>query len=252
MISAMDKHREPLWQSHWDEARKAKAERRRQNREDWQKSRVNSNQRRERVLEATVEVSAEPIADDDAMADSASLRRLRKIMLDDQAALHRRIDASEIVLSYELGPGAVAGVAPDEIAAVSYQFLKQVIDDTNVPEALSFRALALVAKVENTRAQIKNAGEMVREKRELLCNLINSARRMALYRAKCWPPPRDVQWFVTLADNIPLPGSWVGMVWPPVITSPSYRRDAERFHEELRSMRASNRDDDWEKLLPAA
>ena len=157
-----------------------------------------------------------------------------------------------------MGPGAVAGVDPDAVAADSYRFLRAVVDASDVPEGLMFRALRAVAQVENTRAAIRNAGEMLGVKKEMLVNLINSVRRAALADAGVWADTvrRGERWFVDMNDNVALPASWLRMGWPLTEIAVSYcvAGDAERFRRELRSIHAMNRSDDWERLLavPAA
>jgi hypothetical protein len=233
----------------WANARHAKDQRRAENRAKWSERRDWSDDNQHKVDTGT---PAEPIADDDAMT-SASLKRLRRTMLDNRIPLRRRLDCAEVVLSYELGPGAAAGADPETIAAVSYQFLKLVADDPDAPEALSFRALRLVAQVENARAQVRNTAEQLYEKRALLVGLANAERRRHLLSIGKWPPPEGVHW-LDVSDAIPLPSSWIAMQWPLTSISASYQRgDVEAFRAQLRSIRATNRDDRfWDEFSPDA
>lgn len=207
---------------------------------DSEKNSVNRVVKRNITLDAARAAAAAIEADANG---SASLNQLRRIMADGGTELFRRLDAAEIVLSYELGPGAASGVEPDTIAAGSYQFLKMVIADPNVPEALSFRALALVARVENARADVRNASETVQAKRELLVAAVNAARRQTLVAEKQWPQ-RDRQWWLETADKFDWPEGWPGMwQWPPATIAPAYQRKGAHAGESLRTVRATNRDD---------
>jgi hypothetical protein len=232
----------------WANARQAKDQRRAENRRKWSERRDWSD---DNQLKVETAIPADAV-DDDAMT-SASLKRLRRTMLDNRMPLRRRLDCAEVVLSYELGPGAAAGADPDTIAAVSYQFLKLVADDPQAPEALSFRALRLVAQVENARAQVRNTSEQLYEKRALLVGLANAERRRHLRSIGKWPPPKDVHW-LDVSDAIALPSSWVAMQWPLTSISACYRRgDVEAFRAQLQAIRATNREDRfWDDFGPAA
>jgi hypothetical protein len=176
---------------------------------------------------------------------SASLRRLRSIMADNDAPLFRRLDAAEIILGYELAPGALAGTDPDTVAASSYQFLNVVIAEPTVSEALEFRALKAIAQVENARAQIRNAGEQLGMKRAMLVDLVNTERRVVLVARGAWPCAS--RWWLDTADVFAWPPDWPGMwSWPPSAIAEGYRRDAASFRETLRAVRATNRDDRWD------
>jgi hypothetical protein len=92
-----------------------------------------------------------------APATAGACRKMRAIMADPNARLYRRLDAAEVVLSYECGVGAGVGVDPETIAAASFKFLRAAADDVSTPEALKFRALKSIVAVENARAQAKSS-----------------------------------------------------------------------------------------------
>jgi hypothetical protein len=121
----MDKTRETLWHKNWSEARKAKEQRRAANCEAWANSPQNAANRHKDTLGA---VAPEIVAEANDEGGSVSLAKMRAIMADPEAPLYRRLDAAEVVLTYELGPGAAVGVDSDQIAAASYRFLKAVVE----------------------------------------------------------------------------------------------------------------------------
>jgi hypothetical protein len=232
--------------------REARAVKREANRAAWRAAPNNGNNRasieRERLKAARLE--ATPIDDDDH--GSASLRQLRALMNDGGTPLYRRLDAAEIVLSYELGPGAAVGSDPDMIAVASYRFLKMVIDDVDTPEALRFRALKCVAQVENRRSELRNNAEALYEKRAMLIGLANSERRSYLVETGQWPPAADTRW-LEVSDAIALPSSWVAMQWPPAATSHAYRgHDLVAFRAMLRQVSGGDDDDFWVRYGPMA
>jgi hypothetical protein len=173
----MDKDRETLWHNHWTEAKKAKAERREANRAAWQASKKNAINQREATLDAIApEVAIEPIAD--AVQANGSLARMRAIMADPDAPLYRRIDAAEVILAYELGPGAAVGIDPDQIAAPAYRFLKAVVEASETPEALQFKALKLIVGIENSRKAAVQSSDQYAANKELLRRMVNGLRHM--------------------------------------------------------------------------
>jgi hypothetical protein len=124
------------WTEAWREAQKAKDERRKENREKWAKRRDWSDDNEHKIAVAIEANGA---------GGSRSLAALRTIMADPDTPLHRRLGAAEVVLAFELGPGAAVGADVDKIAAGSYQFLNAVIDTPGTPEALRFRCLKMIA-----------------------------------------------------------------------------------------------------------
>jgi hypothetical protein len=224
------------------------SERRRQNQIAWANSPNNSSNRVARQIQAAkaarLNIAAEVVSDANG---SASLHRLRRIMGSPDIQLYRRMDAAEIILGYELAPGAVAGADPDEISAGSYRFLKAVIDDPETPEALEFRALKCIAQVENARAQIRNAGEQLGMKRALFVELVNAERRHTLIAAGKWPASGP--WCLETSDTFVWSADWPGLWgWPPRAIGAAYKPDSrDAFRTMLRSVRATNRDDDWDK-----
>jgi hypothetical protein len=137
----------------WEAAKKARAEHRRRNQEAWAASPLNAQNQRKQAFSAAPEIQSDARGETDS--GLASLAKLRSIMGSSSIPLHRRIDAAELLVQFEVAPGAVVNVDPDEVAASSYQFLRTVADSPEAPEPLRFRALRSVAIVENARASIK-------------------------------------------------------------------------------------------------
>jgi hypothetical protein len=246
----MDKARETLWHEHWKAARSAKEERRRQNRERWRNSAANAMNQRVAIAP---EIAADPVED---AAETGSLAKLRALMADSNQPLHRRIDAAEVLVQFEVAPGAASNVDPNEVAAQSFQFLRAVVDAAGTPEALRFRALKCVASIENARAQITKGNVTNIAKRELLVHLVNSERNRLLRKNGRWDAvvASNEQWFVAAADDLdPLPADWFSdrWQWPTGVFTDQLGRgcDVTAFKQALISVRARNRDDNWERLL---
>jgi hypothetical protein len=250
----MDKERSSLWHQHWAEAKKAKEDRRRQNREGWAVSPHNSHNRHKQdavVLGLSLDEEAA------AGGGSASLRKMRAIMADTNAQLYRRLDAAEIVLSYELSPGAAVGADPNTIAAASYHFLKAVADDPQVPEALKFRALKSIVAIENQRVQVKNSAAEYDTKKRLSIALCNAERGRALRAAGVWRQviERNEPWFLEAGDDLAAPPGWFdgGWHWPTSSFAAQLEHaDPERiaaFKQELLNIRATNRVDRFDEIL---
>ena len=211
---------------------------------------------RRRPVVATVAAPADQIGD---AVLSASLSKMRQIMLDDSVGLNRRLDAAEVCLDHELGPGAGVGVPPDEIASQAYQFCRAVAD-SNAPETPRFRALRAMVRIENVRKTVQNSSTQYGEKRELLRCLVNAERRRLLAECGRWPPGTD-GWALRSNDTFDWPEGWPGdWAWPPADCGE--RLDAARckpatelqgsiagFRAKLRAVRATNRRDHWEELL---
>jgi hypothetical protein len=189
---------------------------------------------------------------------------MRAIMADPEVPLYRRLDAAEVVLTYELGPGAAVGVDPEQIAATSFRFLKTAVDAAETPEALRFRALKSIVAIENRRKSAGQGSDQFALKRELQLRLINAARRHILIEAGVWVDVvrRSERWSLTLDDDFDWlpgwPGSWV---WPPPDLAARIERakkqlsqkatvaHSDAFRVALRAVRARNRVDDWERLF---
>jgi hypothetical protein len=230
----------------WQKAKEAKAKRRAENREKWSRRRDWSSEEEHKIA---VDIEDTPGSSDEHV--SASLRQMRAIMGDSTVALFRRLDAAEVLLSYELGPGAAVGVDPELIASTSYRFLKAVVEDSSTPEALRFRALKSIVAVENARAQAKSSAVTNAEKRELLLRLVNAERVRALRASGNWPEAvkGGDQWALKRSDDFSWPDGWPGdWPWPCKTFSTALEQvhDVTTFREQLRSVRARNRADDWE------
>jgi hypothetical protein len=234
----------------WEKAKAEKAERRASNRKAWAERRKDwSDDRTHKV-----EIPAEAIG---ATGGSASLQKLRRVMADPKTVLYRRIEAAEVILNYEISPAGAVGLDPDFIAASSYRFLRQVADDPGTPDNLRFRCLKAIVTIENARVQVRNTGEQVHQKRELQLQLVNAERRRELAAAGVWESVvhTGARWALEADDQFDwLPGWPGGWTWPLDGFSADYRGggDAERFRRQLRQVRARNRVDDWEALLPVA
>ena len=113
----------PRWTDDHREARRvAKEAKRAANREAWSLNRLNANHQRQETLAAVVpEIPADPAS------EGGSLAKMRSIMADTAAPLYRRLDAAEVILTYELAPGSAVGVPAEQIAATSYRFLTRLI-----------------------------------------------------------------------------------------------------------------------------
>jgi hypothetical protein len=228
----------------WEEAKKAKAKRRKANQEKWAQRRDWSDDNQHKV-DVAIEANG--------AGGSRSLAALRTIMADPDTPLHRRLDAAEVVLAYELGPGAAVGADVEQIAAGSYVFLNTVIDTPGTPEALRFRCLKMVASVENARAASKNTIAQDAAKRILVRNLVNAERTRAIRASGNWPEAvKTTAWALTSVDTFEWPTGWPGdWSWPLASFSVLLEQafDVTTFRELLLSIRASNRPDDWEKFL---
>jgi hypothetical protein len=185
------------------ERREAAAKKRAANKEAWERHPANANaawlQRQLELKEAAEIPVALP-----SVAETGSLAALRAIMADQAAPLHRRLDAAEVVLAYELAPAALANAPNDQVAAVSFMFLRAVADCVETPDALRFRALKHIAAIENARAA-KHDPDQAASEREALIASANSVRRHELRRAGCWPVPEGVRWWLDRADIVDAP-----------------------------------------------
>ena len=161
----------------YKEAREA---RRAANQEEWRRNHINSNQQTEHILSAV-------IADDEieGIGDTTPLDKLRDIMLDPRAQLYRRLDAAELVLAYELAPGALVNVPPSEVAAISFRFLRGVAEAAETPERLRFRALKSMLAIQHKRAAASSTAGQA-EKQKLQRRLGEAAPAMAADTQ--WPP----------------------------------------------------------------
>ena len=247
-----------------DEARKlAREAKRAANREAWRVSPLNANNQQQEKLEAAVEIEIEPPQPE----ETGSLAKLRGIMADSGAPLYRRIEAAEIVLSFELAPGSLAQVdaPPEQIAASAYRFLKAASDANETPEPLRFRALRALASIENARAIRSNAAAGT-ARREYLVNRINAARRSTLIAAGVWERvvADDAEWSIAMRDSFDEPdlprlgtvaiasdGTGIAARLRELSRLPErvVRAHGEAVDAILLAVRASNRPDDWERLL---
>jgi hypothetical protein len=228
----------------WEKAKADKARRRAENRAKW-------SQRRDWHDNASATAPDIELESAEDTAGSSSLAELRRITADTGAPLSRRIDAAETVISFELAPGAASDIDPDHVASSAYKFLQGVVASPATPDSLRFKALRLLASVENQRAQLRSTSASLHEKRELLTRLCNSQRVQQLRQAKRWPPPAGAQWALTLADDIPWPEGWPGSwSWPPNTSlAASMSNPSNAAGINYGAIRARNRPDDFDAIL---
>ena len=139
-------------------------------------------------------------------------------MLNDEITLYRRLNAAEVILQFELGPGAAVGVNPDTIAAGSYKFLRTLVDLPDTPEALRFRALKLIAGIENARASAKASDLSHTAKHSLLLALANAQKSRQLRASGQWENiiRAGQDWALKDSDQLNWPSGWPGTwKWPP-------------------------------------
>jgi hypothetical protein len=233
-----------------------KAARRERNRSAWRDDPLNANNVHQATREIAAPLSPEPQPDpaDDEMT-SASLRRLRSLMNDMKKPLHQRLSAAEIVIVYELGPGAAVGSDPADIAAASFRFMRAVADDPATPSALAMRALRCIASIENARAASRSTAAELFAKKEMLVGAANGERkRVMLARKGAWPPSSP-DWALNVSDTIAWPAGWPGLwQWPPDTIAHNYKgTDPTSFRSMLRQVRATNRPDTfWDEYGPDA
>jgi len=163
-------------------AKEARRKLREANREAWRWAPANANNDHKEAVEAAVAVAI----DDPALDDTLPLDKLRAIMLDPEQLLYRRLDAAELVLAYELAPGALVDVPPSEVAAISFRFLRGVAEAAETPERLRFRALKSMLAIQHKRAAAASTTGQA-EKAKLRRRLGNAAPDMPADAQ--WPPP---------------------------------------------------------------
>ena len=90
-------------------------------------------------------------------------------------------------------------------------------------------------------------------KRELLIALINAERVRTFRAAGVWfEAVKTDAWALKNGDDFPWPAGWPGdWAWPPATfwVALDQAHDVATFREQLRSIRARNRADDWEQFL---
>jgi hypothetical protein len=165
-----------------DEAKAARRKQREEKREAWRFARENANSEMLECREAVISVAINSPVDLD---DSSPLEKLRAIMLDSTQLLYRRLDAAELVLAYELAPGALVDVPPSDVAAISFRFLRGVAEATETPERLRFRALKSMLAIQHKRAAAASTTGQV-EKQKLRRRLGEAAPEMSVDAQ--WPP----------------------------------------------------------------
>ena len=161
-------------------AKAARRKLREANREAWRLARANANNDHKDAIEAAAAIAIDEPA---ALDDERPLDKLREIMLDPAVHLYRRLDAAELVLAYELAPGALVDVPPSEVAAISFRFLRGVAEATETPERLRFRALKSMLAIQHKRAAAASTTGQA-EKAKLQRRLGNAVPAM----------PADMQW----------------------------------------------------------
>ena len=243
-----------------EESRAARAAKREANRRRWEADLTNAN-----VRAAAEKAAIQPIPIElpPTTAETGSLGALRAIMADQSAPLHRRLDAAEVVLTYELAPASLISVPTDQVAAASFLFMRAVADNPAAPDALRFRALKNIVAIENARASRTDPDTAV-EARLRLISTINSHRRMALAQHNAWPPPAGVRWALAAADDVdlalcaPPPARQLSLSIAETLDraralDPAERqRQADERHHQLLAITARGRDDtSWRRLITA-
>lgn len=245
------------------EARRlAKEARRKANQEFWADNPKNARFQWRMRQEAVAKV----VLEDPGDGGSASLATLRTLMADNNLPMHRRIDAAEVVLGYELGNAALVGAAPDTpIAAASFKFLQAAASNPEVPEALRFRCLKSIAAIENARAS-KSSASTSASHRSLVVALVNAARRAELSKAGVFERAiaEGLEWAISAADEfdepaLPRPhagttiqpdGRGVGAAMHGLSRhSLSQKEHADEVHQALLAVVARNRPDEWRRLI---
>lgn len=240
-----------------------KAARSQEHREAWLKSELNSNYRKHRYENEMVplpEITAE------VEGESGSLAKLRAVMADDASPLFRRLDAADVIIDFELAPGAAAGVAADQLASSAFQFYRAVEANPAAPEALKFRALKSIARIENSRKQAAQSPEAHFANREFARRQVNTARSTALRAAGVWRQvvASRASWALKSNDvfDVPeLPQIKVGAsvakdgvgVFLDALNRQPHEQKEQRAAERNRTLlavRATNREDNWDQLLP--
>lgn len=244
--------------------RTAKAAKRQANQEAWKTHPANANaawMQKQSELKAAVlldvEVEDDPVGE---AVNNRSLSKLRRIMGDASHPVHQRCEAASIILAYELSPASLVNVPPDQVAAASYNFLTAVADNPETPDGLRLKCLKDLAAIESARAAKPSSPEQTAASRELHVALINGARRMALIKVGCWPPPAGTQWWLSASDTFDMPalpsdpataGMNIGQRLDHTKHLPEsvrrQRRDAR--HAAYCAVRAQNREDRWRDLL---
>lgn len=197
----------------WAKAKEAKAQRRAENRERWASSPANSHNRHKSdaiAPDLEVEAGAEPF-DKRSGGGSRALAALRQIMADPTVQLYRRVESAETILSYELGPAALAdGGDPDKIGASSYKFLRAAAENALTPEALKFRCLKAIVAVENARASVKNSAGQDFAKAKLALDIVNAEKCRQLRLDGEWSATvkSGTDWAVKPEDIAPATWSW--------------------------------------------
>ena len=228
------------------------------NKAAWASDPRNVNHTRAEAKATVIAVPLDP-EPEPGRGDNRALDRLRAIMGNPDHPLYRRIEAAEAVLQYELAPAALASGSAEPVAATALRFLRAIVDLADTPESLRFRALRCIAAIENARAA-RVDGDQLAGKRDLLLARVNSERRRVLIEAGCWPAADG--WALSPGDDVPWPEGWPGSwAWPP--PDSGVRLDAAKLHPRseaareawralLRSVRARNRVDDWDRDILAS
>lgn len=208
-MSGRSKEFNDLMIAGWLKKKEERAQARKENKERWAKRRDWSD-----TSEHRTDIAIEALPEGN---ESRSLKRLRQIMGDTQAALTRRLEAAELVLTYELAPAAGVGVDPEAIAASSYQFLAAVAEADGTPEALRFRALKSIAAVENARAALKTSAQGLQARHRLANDLANAELQRALRAQDRWREAvSQGSWWTAAGED------WAGP-WPPASLAEALR-----------------------------
>src|SRR5262249_50020313 len=123
---------------------------------------------------------------------------------DEAAPLYRRLDAADVIIDYELSPGSAFNVPPEQIASTAYQFFRAVDAVEGVPEALKFRALRAIARIENSRNLAVRSSTAHYAQRGLFVSFVNAARQAVLREAGVWETAHGAEWSLRINDDFEL------------------------------------------------
>jgi hypothetical protein len=211
--------------------------RRIKNRERWDTHPLNANAAHAEMKQLLKRI---PVPE---VTDVGSLSQLRAIVADTEAPLYRRVEAAEIVLSYELAPGSAINMPQEQIAAASYRFMQAVADHAETPDNIRFKCLRSLASIENARARVGDT-EALADRRVHLLELVNAARRRHLISSGCWPASH--RWQLDPSDDIDIPrlSQSLDSIGTSLDRASASARASDR-RSLLLSIVARNRPDNW-------
>ena len=204
-------------------------------------------------------------ADNDAPGPTSALEQLRKIVLS-AAPLSAKLTAAEAIATFENAPGSVNPDDADSDLGVAYQFCRQLSETPGIPEAVRIRALKMRLICESKKALPVQAA-VARARRETLRKLVNAERSAALRKAGVWQRvvASGEQWGLLVDDefdaelppavldvDIEQVGVGAAMAALGSLSPDLLAQHAAARRQILLGVRATNRADDWQRLLEGA